>query len=259
VFEKVSFHYQASFYLFINQQIFYNKNGMFKIRYVFFGLFFIFTGCSFVGNASEYHQTGIKGIVTNELKQPVSDAYVYLYRSLSSKLIGPSDFMEKTAENGTFFFDVPEGKYYVVARKRSHGGDAGPLKQGDRATIYPRNPVTVLPNRVSEIEITLPEKKAFYFKRVPFGNTPITVKVLTNTTKRLKLLIYHGESVKRAPDHVVELEENRATFSLLDDQKYIIVVREELREKVGEDELYIEYGPFIPSEIKGEILLELKK
>ncbi len=229
------------------------------MRYIAFAVFFILIGCSSAVKLNQSSATGIKGTVVNELKQPVGDVFVYLYHSISSKLIGPADFMEKTSDNGTFFFDVPEGNYYVVARKRSHGGDAGPLKQGDRAAIYQKNPVKVLPNKTSEIEIVLPERKTFYFKRTPFGNTSLTVRVTPDTDKNLKLLIYRGESLKRAPDYIVDFEKNKVLISLDDNEKYVLVVREELREKVSADEIYIEYGPFSPSKINGEIVIELQK
>lgn len=226
------------------------------MKYINFFLFLLFVSCSSIAtNTVKDSQTGIEGVVYNENTQPVREAYVYLYRSLSSKLIGPADFMEKSNPNGEFFFDVPEGKYYIVVRKRAHGGDAGPLKQGDRVAIYSQNPVLVFPNKISKVNITLPEKGSFFLKRFPIGDTKLSLKILPETNKILKLLIYTGENIKRAPDFVVDINNSMIDFSLDKGKKYILVVREELREKVGENEFYAEFGPFSPEDINPTIEL----
>lgn len=210
--------------------------------------------CSGITNyATKDIKTGIEGVVYNENAKPVSDAYIYLYRSLSTKLIGPADFMEKSDTNGEFFFDIPEGKYYLVVRKRAHGGDAGPLKQGDRVAIYSQNPVHVIPNTTTKVNITLPEKGSFFLKRFPIGDTKLSVKILPETNKILKLLIYTGDNIKKAPDFVVDIKSSTIDFSLDKGKQYFLVVREELREKVGENEFYAEFGPFSPEAINSPI------
>lgn len=228
------------------------------MKYLVFIAFIFLYSCS-IYTLSTVKKTGIQGVVINEHNQPVSDAYVYIYRSLSSNLIGPADFMEKTRDDGTFFFDLPEGKYYLVARKRAFGSDAGPLRQGDRAVNYQKNPVIVTANYVSSINIILPEKKSFYFKRTPMGDTPITITVSQSDLKNLKLLIYIGENTKKSPDYVVELENGRADISLNKGKTYMLIVREDLKEKVSENEFYLEYGPFSPEQVGGEITLGFSK
>lgn len=233
---------------------------MVNIRYIVFTLVILLTACSLSpAPSTKEGKTGIMGVVLNDQNQPVSNAYLYIYRSLSSRLMGPADFMEKSDEQGNFFFDIPEGEYYLVVRKRMHGGDAGPLKQGDRVAIYKQNPIKVYPDKISFVNIILPENKSVYFKRMPIGDRPITLKVLTKTDRKLKALIYEGDVSKKAPDYVVDIEGNIANFSLNSKKTYFIVIREGLREKVGEDEPYAIFGPFSPEDGKGEIYIELKK
>ncbi len=223
-----------------------------------FLMMFFLCGCCLSLSQKET-VTGIKGVVVNEEDKPVSDAYAYLYRSLSSRLIGPADFMEKSDEKGNFFFDVPEGKYYLVIRKRAQGGDAGPLKQGDRAVNYTLNPVIVKPGILSEVKVVLPEKKSFYFKRMPMGDWQINLVIKTEVRKKLMVLIHEGDVVKKSPDYIVEMEGKNVTFPLQKGKKYFLVIREELREKVLPGEFYAEYGPFLPEETGNNIYIELKK
>ncbi|MCX7991655.1 MAG: hypothetical protein N2999_06445 [Proteobacteria bacterium] len=208
---------------------------------VFLSLFFSCAGSLYV----EKDKTGIEGTVVSVNNMPESDVYVYLYRSISSGLIGPSDFMEKTDEKGYFYFDVPEGKYYIIARKRIKGGDAGPLREGDRSAIYNKNPVEVKPNHVSNVKIILPPSSSLFQKKMPLGDIEITIKLKGNLNKRLKLLVYEGEDIKRSPSYIIDIQENEKVINLYRGKRYIIVLREGLKEKVGETEFFKIYGPFL--------------
>lgn len=225
-----------------------------------FVLFFLAISCNYkIQNQFDY-STGISGKVIDENKKPVPNAFVYLYRTASSGLMGPADFMEKTNENGSFFFDVPEGKYYLVVRKRVSGLDSGPLRQGDRVSNYPKNPVQINPKEIKKIIITLPSKTHIFQKKTPSGDALINIKLKGEKVSGSKfyLLIYEGEKEKKSPDYIQEITENRLTINLPSNRLFNIVVREHMKDKIEKDELYGKSGPFISDNLK-EITIELKR
>ena len=76
-------------------------------------------------------QTGIAGQVTDNTNASATGAYVYAYRNMRSSLRGPADFEAQVDKSGHYFLDLVEGDYYLVARMRQSGADAGPPKAGD--------------------------------------------------------------------------------------------------------------------------------
>lgn len=60
----------------------------------------------------------------------------------------------QTNDNGIFRLDLPPGSYYLLARKRSGGGDVGPLKRGDVFGYDPSGPVAVEAGRYTPSSIT---------------------------------------------------------------------------------------------------------
>lgn len=229
---------------------------MIKIFFPLFFFAFLFS-CSVALNNNNDFRTGIEGYVLSSDNTPEGDVYVSLYRSLSSGLIGPSDFMVKTDENGYFFFDVPEGRYYLVARKRLKGGDSGPLREGDRAVIYKKNPIEVKPNKITKVKLTLPIVTSIHQKKIPLGDKDISVKIKGDTNKNLKLLIYEGEDIKRSPSYILNVSEKEISVKLFTGKKYIFVLREGLKERIGENEFFKIYGPFLSDNIES-VEFELK-
>jgi hypothetical protein len=100
-------------------------------------------------------QIGVAGNVTVNGSSPASGAYVYAYRNMRSSLRGPADFEARVDEGGRYFLDLVEGDYYLVARMRLSGADAGPPKQGDAWALPARNPVTVNPIEITVVNFTL--------------------------------------------------------------------------------------------------------
>jgi hypothetical protein len=98
---------------------------------------------------------GITGQVTTTRGEPANSAYIYAYRNLRSNLRGPADFEALVDANGDYFLDVVEGDYYLVARMRQSGADAGPPKPGDAWALPDKNPVTVKPGQVTTVNFTL--------------------------------------------------------------------------------------------------------
>lgn len=200
------------------------------------------------------------GQVIDENNQPVQNAFLYLYRTPSSGLIGPADFMEKTDEKGNFLFDVPEGKYYLVVRKRLSGLDSGPLRQGDRVTNYQKNPIIVTPNEIKKIKITLPSRTLILSKKIPSGEamTKIKLKGEKIGSTKLYLLIYEGDKEKKSPDYIQEITEDNIIINLPINKVFNIVVRENMKDKVEKNELYGKSGPFVSDNLK-EIIIELER
>lgn len=123
------------------------------LRRLFTFLFLLFASCAPVSlPVSGTSETGIAGRVTDRDGAPASGAQVFAYRSSRGGLRGPADFAAQTGEDGTYFLDLVEGEYYLVARRRREGGDAGPPRPGDSWSLYPGNPVKVEPGRTSRAD-----------------------------------------------------------------------------------------------------------
>jgi hypothetical protein len=101
------------------------------------------------------HQTGIVGMVTTSNGAPAEGAYVYAYRSMKSSLRGPADFEAAVDKDGRYFLDLIEGNYYLVARLRQTGADAGPPRIGDAWSLPSKNPITVITDDLTSVSFTL--------------------------------------------------------------------------------------------------------
>ena len=106
-------------------------------------------------NVTNKFDLGISGKITNARSKPAIGAYVYAYRNIRSNLRGPADFEALVGEDGHYFLDLVEGDYYLVARMRQTGADAGPPKPGDAWALPGTNPVTVKPGEVTTINFVL--------------------------------------------------------------------------------------------------------
>lgn len=99
--------------------------------------------------------TGIAGQVSNKEGGSAKGAVVYAYRSSKGGLRGPADFEAYVDAEGRYFLDLVEGSYYLTARQRRSGSDAGPPRPGDGWAVYARNPVTVRHGMTSRADLIL--------------------------------------------------------------------------------------------------------
>ena len=106
-------------------------------------------------NIVETPGLGIAGQVTDNHGKPATGSYVYAYRSLRGNLRGPADFESQVGEDSNYYLDLVEGDYYLVARMRQSGADAGPPKSGDAWALPAKNPVTVKPGEVTTVNFVL--------------------------------------------------------------------------------------------------------
>lgn len=98
---------------------------------------------------------GIRGHVSDGHGGPAAAVAVYAYRNQRSNLRGPADFEALSAADGSYFLDLVEGDYYLVARLRQAGTDAGPPQAGDAWALPAKNPVTVKPGEITTVDFVL--------------------------------------------------------------------------------------------------------
>ncbi len=94
---------------------------------------------------------GVAGIVVSD-GAPVAGARIsaYIRSDGGFRQLGFAT-SAATGPNGEFFLELPPGRYYLVARKRTAGGMAGPLRKNDLFGYYPANPVTVSPGHAVNV------------------------------------------------------------------------------------------------------------
>lgn len=124
------------------------------------GLLVLFTACSQPSRVANREvptlfASGIAGHVTDSHGTAAVGAYVYAYRNPRSNLRGPADFEAQVDTDGLYVLDLVEGDYYLVARLRESGADAGPPKAGDAWALPAKNPVTVLADAVTTVNFAL--------------------------------------------------------------------------------------------------------
>lgn len=168
-------------------------------------------------------RTGISGqVLLKGSNQPLAGAYVNIYPDTISNLLGPSQFISRpTDEQGRYRLELPPGTYYVVARKRMSGQATGPLGPGDFYSEHQRIVTSVIPGKVSVVDLAVvPMKAPMFFKNE-------VVERETDTGVRGVLLDKSGEPVaggfamaysdkemKRLPDYASTLTDAQGRFTL---------------------------------------------
>lgn len=116
--------------------------------------------CSPVIDVGEKHAgggTGIRGRVFLDGK-PLERARVTLYQDGETIFRGIGYASVLTERNGEFSFNLDEGKYFVVARKRTGEDKMGPLGEGGVFGFAHDNPVEVLKDRYTMISLNTSTK-----------------------------------------------------------------------------------------------------
>lgn len=95
------------------------------------------------GNLPADPDTWVEGRLTAAGKA-LPDAFVYVYTEESADLMGPSYAKLVQADGaGCFRLELPAGRFWLAARKRSDGGRAGEPLAGDLNGRYSGNPVEI--------------------------------------------------------------------------------------------------------------------
>lgn len=167
-------------------------------------------------------RTGISGEVLDRQQKPVAGAWVYAYRNTRSSLRGPADFAARTDAAGRYFLDLVEGRYYLIARWRHDGGEAGPPQAGDAWAIFARNPLVVVENRVLKADFSLhgvPSGRPPLLRdgSLSQGRTGFTGTLVDNQGQSLPgafVLAYTDSDFRRMPDYTSALVGSDGRFEL---------------------------------------------
>ncbi len=101
----------------------------------------------------------LTGVVTY-MGKPLAGVYVTLYLDAKADFKGQGySSSPPTGKSGKFRVDLlPESDYFVIARKRATGANAGPLTDGDYFGYYVGNPVTVKAGKTADISLEVISK-----------------------------------------------------------------------------------------------------
>jgi hypothetical protein len=95
---------------------------------------------------------GVGGTVAYK-GQPLAGGVVSVYPVSDSTFRGMGLLSNTLDEDGRFWFDLEQGQYIIVARKRLGSGSMGPLRKGDLFCYPAANPLQVLAAKSAEITI----------------------------------------------------------------------------------------------------------
>ena len=199
-------------------------------------------GCSPQGQLSStdmLSKTGISGLVTDRSERGVADAWVYAYRNTSSSLRGPADFGVRTQSNGEYFLDLVEGPYYLIARWRQGGGEAGPPRAGDAWALQAKNPVQVETGQISRADFRLQGVQAgqpvlLRSGSLSLGKTGFTGRLVDLNGEPLPgafALAYTDLDFRRMPDYTSAVVGSDGRFQLYlpDGGRYCLAARTRTR------------------------------
>jgi hypothetical protein len=96
---------------------------------------------------------GIGGTVSYK-GQPLAGGAVSAYSVSESSFRGMGLLSNTLDDRGRFWFDLEQGQYVIVARKRLGNSNMGPLRKGDLFCYPEANPLQVLSSRSTEIDIS---------------------------------------------------------------------------------------------------------
>jgi len=214
------------------------------------------SGCAPPSNSSPL-PTGIAGRVQAPVGSSIEHTVVYAYRNADSGLRGPADFAAPVDEQGEYFLDLVEGRYFLVARRRSAPRqDEGPPRPGDVWARHPHNPLEVREGRVSKADFQLP--RSAYREPVAAlarSDTALRGRLLDESGRPLEglvVLAYRSEEARGKPDHLSQATgpDGRFVLYLSQGGRYCLLVRDQGRGRPGTADLYRfaeESEPFCPS------------
>jgi hypothetical protein len=189
---------------------------------------------------------GVRGTLTRQ-GRPLAGASVYAYRRQSSNFLGPADFASApSARDGSYLLDLVEGSYWLVARMRASGSDAGPLVPGDLQRIHPGNPATVSSGAFTTVDLDLEEMRDLMFSRTgPRGPTATGIRGRITDESGAPVawvfaLAYASADVRRVPDFTSAMTaaDGRFVIYLPAGGRYWVGARKHIREKPAPGEPY---------------------
>jgi hypothetical protein len=189
---------------------------------------------------------GIRGRLTYQ-GRPLSGASVLAYRRQSANFLGPADFASApSGADGSYVIDLVEGSYWLVARKRASGSDAGPLVPGDLQRIHPGNPATVSAGAFTVVDLELEEMRDLMFSRSgPRGPTATGIRGrITDESGApaawVFAIAYTSADMRRVPDYTSAMTaaDGRFVIYLPAGGRYWVGARKHIRDKPAPGEPY---------------------
>lgn len=171
---------------------------------------------------------GIYGRIHVEGKN-LEKSYVYVYKDLKTGLRGPAFFVYPSRD-GNFSITLPEGKYYIIARKRAKGGMYGPVEEGDFFNFYYGNPVLVKKGILKNVNIECIKRLSQLEEGVGFSEITGFVKDRKgNPVPKIFVLFYQNKNMQGKPNYISSRTDNSGRYSIkVPKGNYFIVARENI-------------------------------
>ncbi len=206
-------------------------------------------------------KTGIKGsVLLKEEGTPLPSGYVNIYPDAISNLLGPSQFISApTDSDGNYQLEVPEGVYYVVARKRLSGQSTGPLSPGDFYSEHQRIMTRVEAGKfvVVDLPVVIMKAPMFFKSRVVDRQTETGLRgVLIDGVGKPVMggfaMAYTDPEMKRLPDYASTLSDELGQFTIYlpEGGTYFLSARIHAWDMPSPGEPYGKYGGETPQAVE---------
>jgi hypothetical protein len=189
---------------------------------------------------------GVRGTLTRG-GRPLAGAVVYAYRRQSANFLGPADFASApSGPDGAYVIDLVEGSYWLVARKRASGSEAGPLAPGDLQRIHPGNPAVVTPGAFTAVDLELEQMRDLMYSRSgPRGPTATGIRGWITDESGAPVawvfaMAYTSPDMRRVPDFTSAMTaaDGRYVIHLPAGGRYWVGARKQIRERPAPGEPY---------------------